>query len=77
MDVISRDVALLLCVAIQQGNICKRYTFARLMCWSCMRFSKGKLAKMYSSRQEGYRGCMLVNKRYTRVMSKPHPSRLS
>jgi len=74
MDAISRDLALLLCITIQQGNKDKWYTFAGLTCWSCIRFSKGDLAKMCLSRQEGYRGCRLVNKRYNKVKSKPHPS---
>jgi len=73
----SKDVALLLCIAIQQRNKGKWYTFAGLTCWSCMRSSNGDLAKMRMSRKKDYSGCRLVNKRYTEVISKPPPSRLS
>jgi len=64
VDAIRKDVALLICAALQQDNRGKWYTLAGLQCRGCMRFSKGDPAKMCLSRREGYRGCRLVNKRY-------------
>ena len=61
---IRRDVALLICAALQQDNRGKWYAPAGLQCWGCLKFSKGDPAKMRLSRREGYRGCRLVNKRY-------------
>jgi len=61
---IRRDVALLICAALQQDNGGKWYTPAGLQCWGCLKFSKGDPARMCLSRREGYRGCRLVNKRH-------------
>ena len=69
MDAISRNVAVLLCAAIRLENQGKWYTLAGLQCWGCMKFSKGDPAKMCMIRQDGYRGCKLVNKRYAKVKS--------
>lgn len=64
MEPIRRDVALLICAALQQDNRGKWYTPAGLQCWGCLKFSKGDPARMRLSSREGYRGCRLVNKRY-------------
>ncbi len=61
MSNIKKAVALLLCDTIRQENSGKWYTVAGLTCWSCVRSSKGNLAKMRMRRVKGYRGCRLVN----------------
>lgn len=67
MDAIPRDAALLICAAIHRENRGKWYSLARLQCWGCTRLSKGDPAKMRLSRQAGYRGCNLLNKRYNQL----------
>ena len=61
MSNIKKAVALLLCDTIRRENSGKWYTFAGLTCWSCIRFSKGNLAKIHLRKKKGYRGCRLVN----------------
>jgi len=70
MSTIRRELALLICETIRQENRIKWYTLSKLRCWGCMRFSKGDLSKMCMSRQEGYRGCNLVNERYAKLSNK-------
>ena len=67
MKAIPRDAALLICAAIRRENHSKWYSFTGLQCWSCIRFSKGDLAKMYISKGVGYRGCKLINRRYAQL----------
>ena len=69
MGAIREVIALLLCATIRLENRRKWYTPAGLQCLICMRFSKGDPAKMCLTRQEGYRGCRLVNRRYTKIYS--------
>ena len=64
---IKKSVALLLCSTIRQENSGKWYTWAGLTCWSCLRSSKGKPAKMRMRRKRGYRGCRLVNDWYVKL----------
>lgn len=66
MDAIPRDVALQLCAEIREKNRGKWYSFARMQCRGCMKFSKGNPDKMCVSSREDYRGCNLVNKLYNR-----------
>ena len=61
MNSIPEDVALQICDEIRRENHGKWYTFSRLQCWGCLKFSKGDLAKMCLG-SEG--GCNLVNKHY-------------
>ena len=68
MSNIKKAVALQLCDTIRRENSGKWYTFAGLTCWSCMRFSKGNLAKMRLRRKKGYRGCRLVNTWYAKLV---------
>ena len=65
MDAIPRDAAWRLCNEIREENRGKCYNFARLQCWGCTKFGKGDADKMCFSNKEGYRGCNLVNKRYS------------
>lgn len=60
------ETALRLCDLIRYENRGKWYTFGGLMCWGCVRFSKGDPAKMYVSGQSDNRGCIQVNRRYDR-----------
>ena len=67
MSNIKKTVALRLCDTLRRENSGKWYTFSGLMCWSCMRSSKGNLAKMRLRRNKGYRGCRLVNNWYDKL----------
>ena len=61
---IPKEQALQLCAQIREENRHKWYTPAGMMCWGCVKFSKGDPAKMCVSLQPDYRGCYQVNARY-------------
>ena len=69
MDAIPRDVAVQLCNEIREENRGKWYSFARWQCCGCTKFAKGDPDKICLSNKEGYRGCILVNKRYDNLRS--------
>ena len=58
---IPREVALKLCDEIRSENKQKWFSFGRLNCWGCYKFTKGDTEKMCLS-SEG--GCAQVSKRY-------------
>ncbi len=58
---IPRDVAFQLCEEIRMEKAGKWFT----QCWGCVRFSKNDPNKMCFSSRPDYRGCNLVNKRYS------------
>ncbi len=60
------EKALQLCLEIREENRRKRYTPAGMMCWGCVKFSKGDPAKMCASLRSDYRGCYKINARYER-----------
>lgn len=62
------DIALHLCAQIREENRHKRLTPAAMMCWGCVKFSKGDPAKMCFSSQSDNRGCYQINARYDRQM---------
>lgn len=61
---IPREQAMQLCTEIRQENRRKPYTPGGMMCWGCVKFSKGDPAKMCFSSRPDYRGCYQVNARY-------------
>jgi len=67
MEAIPREVAFKLCEQIREENRGKWYSFYRMWCWGCYRFSRGDPAKLCFSNHPDYRGCTQVNKRYDKV----------
>jgi len=65
-----RETALQLCTEIREENRGKWYRFARLQCWGCMTCATGNTDKRCLTSPEGYSGCNLVNKRYTKRSGK-------
>lgn len=63
---IPKEEALHLCAETREEHRRKPYTFGALMCWGCVKFSKGDPAKMCISSRPDYRGCYQVNARYDR-----------
>ena len=66
VEAIPKEEALRLCAEIREENRHKRFSFAAMQCWGCVKFSKGDPAKMCLSSAPGHRGCNLINARYDR-----------
>jgi hypothetical protein len=63
---IPRDVAFQLCEEIRKEKARKWFT----QCWGCVKFSKNDPAKMCFHGQPDYRGCKLINERYSQGKSR-------
>jgi len=58
---IPREIALKLCEEIRTENKKKWFSFGKVQCWGCYKWSKGDVEKMCLSSEQG---CNLVNNRY-------------
>lgn len=70
MNTIPREIALQICGEIRRENRRKWFSASRWQCWGCVTFTKGDPDKMCLRAQEGYSGCVLINKRYARQQGK-------
>ncbi len=82
MEPISKFVAWQICNEIWLEHVEKPYSLDALRCWVCSTFSKDGMVGRQVGRQPGYRGCVLVNRRYDEHSTRsnlmrrnPEPSR--
>lgn len=63
------DEALELCEQVRLDNKKKRFSFNKLWCWGCTKFSKSPDKRCFANAENGINtGCAQVNKLYKKLM---------
>jgi len=61
---IPEEIAIQICQEIRESNKKKRFSFGKMQCWGCSKFSKETKETCIYRAGENMRGCQLVNKVY-------------
>lgn len=64
------DITLRLCEEIRRETENNWYTASARWCWSCQQSTNRDPSKRGFLRQEGNRGCILINARYARLLAR-------